>query len=134
MRREELFLADIVEAADAIPRYLAGVDREAFVKDEVRRDAVLLKLILIGEGAARVRKAFRKKHPEVKWDRIITFRNLGIHVYFAVNWQNVWAAATEDAPEVRRLVTDILAKEFPDRLPFAKGEQPSGPEPVGDSS
>jgi uncharacterized protein with HEPN domain len=122
MRREELYLADIVEAADAIARYLAGVDRDAFIKNEEKRDAVLLKLILIGEAAARLRVAFRKKHPDVQWARVITFRNLAVHVYFAVKWESVWAAATQDAPKVRGLVADILAKEFPDRLPFAKGE------------
>jgi uncharacterized protein with HEPN domain len=31
MRREELYLMDIVEAADAIQRFLTGVDRETFL-------------------------------------------------------------------------------------------------------
>jgi len=31
MRREELYLTDIVEAADAIHRFLAGVQRETFL-------------------------------------------------------------------------------------------------------
>jgi uncharacterized protein with HEPN domain len=53
MRREALYLADIVEAADAIAAYLEGVDQDAFIKNAEKRDAVLLKLIIIGEAAAR---------------------------------------------------------------------------------
>jgi len=122
MRREELHLADIVEAADAIARYLAGMDRDAFLKDEVKRDAVLLKLIIIGEAAARLPKALRKRHPQVEWEDVITFRNMAVHLYFAVRWESVWAAASKDAPKLRGLVADILAKEFPGRLPFPKGD------------
>jgi len=118
MRREELYLTDIVETADAIARYLAGVDRDAFLKDEVKRDAVLYMLIIVGEAAARVSKALRKRHPQVQWDDVITFRNRAVHVYFAVKWEFVWAAATQDAPKLRGLVADILAKEFPGTLPF----------------
>ena len=118
MRREELYLADIVETADAIARYLAGVDRDAFLKDEVKRDAVLYKLIIVGEAAARVSKALRKRHPQVQWDDVITFRNRAVHVYFGVKWEFVWAAATQDAPKLRGLVADVLAKEFPGTLPF----------------
>ena len=123
MRREELYLSDIVETADAIARYLAGVDQDAFLKDEEKRDAVLYKFIIMGEAAARLPKALRKRHPQVQWDDVTTFRNRAVHVYFGVKWEFVWAAATQDAPKLRGLVADILTKEFPDRLPFAKGEQ-----------
>ncbi len=124
MRREELYLADMVEAADAIEVSLRGVDRAAFLADRDKRDAVLMKLIIIGEAAARLPKAFRKRYPLVEWEDLIIFRNLAVHVYFAVKWENVWTAASKDAPEVRRLVGDILAKEFPGRLPFATGDPP----------
>ncbi len=36
MRREELYLADIVDAADAIERFVEGVNYDHFVGDELR--------------------------------------------------------------------------------------------------
>lgn len=117
MRREELYLTDIIEAADAIELYLRGVDHEAFLADPEKRDAVLLKLITIGEAAARLPKALRKRHPEVQWADVIAFRNIAVHMYFAINWELVWVSATEDSPNLRRLVGDILAQEFPGSLP-----------------
>ncbi len=35
-----------------------------------------------------------------------------VHAYFAVDWTIVWVAGTRDAPELRRRVADILAKEY----------------------
>ncbi len=49
---------------------------------------------------------------EVEWADIVAFRNIAVHAYFAVDWAIVWVAATQDAPELRRRVTDILAKEY----------------------
>lgn len=37
MRREALYLADIVEAADAVRRFVEDVEREDFFNDEMRR-------------------------------------------------------------------------------------------------
>ncbi len=67
MRREALYLADIVEAADAVRRFVEDVEREDFFNDEMRQSAVLQKLIVIGEAAARLPTAFREQHSEVEW-------------------------------------------------------------------
>jgi uncharacterized protein with HEPN domain len=54
MQREHLFLLDIVNAADAIGRFLDGVDEDAFHASELIQSAVLQKLTVIGEAAARL--------------------------------------------------------------------------------
>jgi uncharacterized protein with HEPN domain len=51
MRPEKLYLTNIVEAADAIERFMAGLDQAKFLGDELRQSAVLQKLIVIGEAA-----------------------------------------------------------------------------------
>jgi uncharacterized protein with HEPN domain len=114
MRREELYLTDIVEAADAIQRFVAGVQREDFFDDELRQSAVLQKLIVIGEAAARLPAEFRERHPEIEWADIVGFRNIAVHEYFAVNWSIVWVATTQDAPDLRRRVAKILREEYAD--------------------
>jgi uncharacterized protein with HEPN domain len=112
MRREELYLTDIVDAADAIERFIEGVQREDFAGDELRRSAVLQKLIVIGEAAARLPVDFREHHSEVEWPDIVGFRNIAVHEYFAVDWSIVWVTATQDVPGLRREVARILAEEY----------------------
>ncbi|MEK7275827.1 MAG: hypothetical protein AAB427_00620 [Chloroflexota bacterium] len=47
MRRKELYLADIVDAAEAIDRFLVGIEIKKFLEDEMRRSAVLQKPVFI---------------------------------------------------------------------------------------
>lgn len=46
MRREILYLTDIVEAADHIAAFPSGIDFEVFQKSEMVRSAVVQKLAL----------------------------------------------------------------------------------------
>jgi len=54
MRHESLYLNDIVEAADHIAEFISGADFDAFQESEMLRSAVVQKLSIIGEAAARV--------------------------------------------------------------------------------
>lgn len=85
MRREELYLRDIVDAADAIQRFVEEVDEQDFIADEMRQSAVLQKLLIIGEAAARISETFRNQYIEVPWTDIVGFRNIVVHEYFAVD-------------------------------------------------
>ena len=66
---------------------------------------------MIGEAATRLSQAFREAHPQVEWRDIIAFRNIAVHAYFAVQWDIVWATATDDVPVLRRQVMEILQRE-----------------------
>jgi len=114
MRREELYLADIVDAADAIERFVEGVDYDDFVGDELRQSAVLQKLIVIGEAAARLSVEFRASHAHIEWADVVGFRNIAVHEYFAVNCSIVWVTAVEDVPFLRQQVAQIMQDEFAD--------------------
>ena len=108
MRPEILFPTDIVEAGDAIARFLEDVERRDFLDDELRQSAVMHKLIIIGEAAGRLSGEFVIRHSRVEWRDIISFRNFAVHDYFGVNWDTVWATATQDVPSLRSYVAEIL--------------------------
>ncbi|HQF39922.1 MAG TPA: hypothetical protein PK322_12455 [Opitutaceae bacterium] len=46
-------LQDIVEACDAIARYIAGYDTVAFAADAKTRDAVIRQFEIVGEAVKR---------------------------------------------------------------------------------
>lgn len=117
MRRDELYLRDIVEAADAIAGFLANVREDHFVDNDLLRSAVLQKLIMIGEAAARLSEELKDSHPEIEWADIVAFRNIAIHAYFSVQWPIVWITATQDVPALRQQVLHILAAEWPGETP-----------------
>ena len=94
MRPERLYLTDIVEAADAVAGFIGGLARESFEGNDLLRSAVLHKLTLIGEAAARLPGEFKSRHPAVPWSDVVAFRNIPVHQYFAADWIIVWNAAT----------------------------------------
>jgi uncharacterized protein with HEPN domain len=114
MRPEKLYLTDIVEAAQAIGRFVMGEDFDEFERNEMRNSAVLQKLTVIGEAAARLPKEFTIRFPEIPWIDIVGFRNIAVHEYFAIRWDIAWVAATEEVPVLKEQIEKILQEEFQD--------------------
>lgn len=114
MRPEKLYLTDIVEAAQAIEKFVLGEDYGEFEKNEMMQSAVLQKLSVIGEAASRLSKEFTSSFPDTPWIDIIGFRNIAVHEYFAIRWDIVWVAATEEVPVLRDQIEKILREEFQD--------------------
>ena len=108
MRPERLYLQDILDACDAIDRFLQRTDEIAFTQDELVQSAVLQKLIVIGEAAARLPRSFTEQYPHIEWADIVAFRNIAVHEYFAIDWRIVWVTATEDVPMLRKKVKTLL--------------------------
>jgi uncharacterized protein with HEPN domain len=61
MRHDRLYLTDIIEAADHVSSFLAGIDFPAFQASELLRNAVVQKLAVIGEAAARVSEELKSR-------------------------------------------------------------------------
>ncbi len=112
MRREELYLNDICEAAESISRFIAGLDEAGFRESELVMSAVVHKLAVIGEAAARVSTDFRSRTGEIPWAEIVAFRNILVHAYFGIDWGVVWRAASKEAPQLRARIKELLQKEF----------------------
>ena len=114
MRPERLYLKDIVEAADAIAGFLGGIEEADFLRSDLIQSAVLQKLTVIGEAAARLPAELCERYPGIPWRDIAGFRNIAVHAYFAVEWPIVWVAATDEAQLLRAQVGEILDRDFPD--------------------
>ena len=112
MRRDDLYLNDIIDAAGHIAAFLGETNFEGFRKSELVRSAVVQKLAIIGEAAARVSEELTARYPKIPWPQIVAFRNILIHAYFGIDWNEVWKAAKVDCPALRGEVTSILETEF----------------------
>jgi len=69
-------LVDIVEAADASSGFSRALSVDAFLRDDLVRSAVLHKLTVIGEAAARLPLESRQRHAEIEWADIVAVRNI----------------------------------------------------------
>ena len=97
MRREELYLADLIDNARAVRGYLDGATRERWDAENILRDAVLYRMLPLGEIASALPDELRDRYPEVAWRQIRAFRNLAVHKYFGVDWAVVWKITRQPA-------------------------------------
>jgi len=114
MRRERLYLEDILVAADAVAEYTASRTCESFVANGLLRSAVVHQLTIVGEAASQLSPELRERHPDIPWLEIRGLRNIIVHNYFGIDWEEVWRTATGDVPLLRTQVAEILRTEFPE--------------------
>jgi uncharacterized protein with HEPN domain len=102
----------MVEAADAIARFIAGIDREVFLNDEMRQRPVMQKIGVIGEAAGKLSQTLREQYPEVDWPKMVGMGNILVHSYFSVKLNIVWQTATQAVPDLQEKIAQILVDEF----------------------
>ncbi len=109
-RNYDLYLQDIVEAADRIASYVEGMTRSAFEADQMRIDAVIRNLGIIGEAVKKIPDSIREKYPNVPWHNIAGLRNRVIHVYFNVDMDIIWDVVQSKLPplstQIQRLIKE----------------------------
>lgn len=110
MTDDELYLRHILESADLIEQY-TRVDREQFVNEPMRHDAVIRRLQIIGEATKNLSADLRERHPEVPWRRIAGLRDVLIHAYAGVDLDAVWMVVERDIPQLRQNVQAFLDKK-----------------------
>jgi len=113
-RHDRFWLEDILGAIEAVKGFVAGITFDAFVADDRTQSAVLQKLTIIGEAAARMPEGIRDRYPEIDWRAMIGFRNRAVHAYFGINWSTVWDTATVNVPKLEAKIREVLLQEFPD--------------------
>jgi len=89
-----LYADDILQACAKVRRIVSGMTYEAFVADEIRVDATLRNIEIIGEAAGNLPDEVTAKSPEIPWRLIVDMRNLLAHGYFSVSLRIVWDTAT----------------------------------------
>lgn len=97
----------MIEAAQAVARFVAGSERPALDSDLMRLFAIVRALEIIGEAASKVSEATRARLAQIPWRPIIGMRNRVIHAYFDVDRDIVWKAASEEVPALLALLQAV---------------------------
>ncbi|MFZ2202348.1 MAG: DUF86 domain-containing protein [Microgenomates group bacterium] len=105
---DTVYIEDIKEAVSAIERYLKDIDHETFTDDEMRQDAVIRQLEIIGEATNKLSPEFGQNHPDFPLRQAVSMRNFLIHGYDEIDLEVVWKTIHENLPSLKKSIDQIL--------------------------
>jgi uncharacterized protein with HEPN domain len=108
-------LADIIENAERIERYLMGTDRDAFAASGLTRDAVERCLERVCEAAHRLGERAAELMPNQPWGEIRGMGNRLRHAYDRISLDVIWNSVCRDLPtlaaDARRALAQLQADQ-----------------------
>src|SRR5438105_29638 len=107
VKADSFYLQDIAQAIAKIDRYCQDVTFKIFSQEEMRQDAAIRQLEIIGEAANKLSTEFRKQHPSFPVKEAISMRNFLIHGYDDINLTVVWKTIQEDIPSLKESLSKL---------------------------
>lgn len=97
--RDKIVLQKIVSEIDIGMRLLGDTTLEAFLQDEMKKRAIGMTTINIGELVKNVTMELRAAHPEIPWKPVAGFRDITAHRYQTLRMEDVYQTVLRDEPE-----------------------------------
>lgn len=108
MKTNEVYLHHILDAIRRLESYTSGIDRDAFEADEMRQDAIIRQIEIVGEASRQLSDDFQEEHDSIPWSDIIGMRNRIAHDYMNVDLNIVWEVIHNDLPTLKSSVQRLL--------------------------
>jgi uncharacterized protein with HEPN domain len=102
-RRDSVFIAQMIEAAEAALEFSEGHTAEDFAGDRLVGFAVVRAIQLVGQAARGISEELKAAHSEIPWREMIGMRNVVVHCL-----PNVWKTVHDDLPGLVERLRAIL--------------------------
>ena len=104
----QVFLKHILESIGWIEKETEVVSKDEFIKNVPTQDIVIRRLEMIGEAVKNLPGDFKKKCPDVPWQKISGLRDKLIHGYFGIDLELVWEIIKKDLPLFKIQIQHML--------------------------
>ncbi len=110
MNRDRQSLLDILQSAELILTYVEGVSESRFYHDEPQlQDAVIRRLMVIGEAASRVSVEGQNSLTDVEWAQVRGMRNRLVHEYDGIDLAIVWKTVQTIIPALVESLKEAIS-------------------------
>lgn len=113
LRDDVIRLEHIVSAGKDVASLVAGRSRAELDENMMLRRALIHAIQEIGEAAAKITPATRALCPTIPWAAIVQTRNIVVHVYWGVDLDRTWHAASVSVGELLAVIEPLLERTVP---------------------
>ena len=103
-----MFLQDIIDCAEKIDKYTKNITEDDFTNNEQVKDAVIMRIGIVGEAIKNLPAGLKEGHKEINWKKSVKMRNIFMHIYFGIDCHRLWKTAKTDIPDLKEKVLKIL--------------------------
>jgi len=107
MLKDRESMLDIIEAVKKILAYTAEVTFTEFQMNDEKQDAVLRRILVIGEATKRLSPEFKQLYPDIPWRDIAGIRDIIVHDYNRVDVETIWDVVKNDLPDLLTFLTSL---------------------------
>lgn len=100
MQRDKEAILDIRESITKIIIYTTDITFEEFLSNDEKQDAVLRRILVIGEATKKLSTEFRENYSNIPWREIAGMRDVIVHDYNRVDIEAVWDVVQNDLPHL----------------------------------
>jgi uncharacterized protein with HEPN domain len=108
-RESQRRLEDILDAITAIRDHVGGDVSAPILGDPAVLDAVLYRLMIIGEAVKHVDAAVLAREPSVPWSQVARLRDFVTHRYFRIDPAIIEETIRRDLVPLEAAVSRLLA-------------------------
>ena len=111
MNRDRQFLLDMLLSARIAVSYITEKARTDLESDLQLQDAVIRRLLIIGEASNRVSQTTQQNLPTIPWRFISGMRNRLVHEYDDIDLDIVWDTLQKSLPILIIELEKIISSE-----------------------
>ncbi len=104
-------LLDIYQAIILIFKYSENISYEDLENNQEKQDAILRRIMIIGEATKRLSTEFREQHCTIPWKQIAGMRDVITHNYDEIDLQEIWKVIKFNLPVLFDYILPLLPED-----------------------
>lgn len=107
IKDSSIFIEHILENIIDIESFVKNIDKEKFLKNKEKQNAVIRSLEIIGEAVKNLPQNITVKYSDIPWKEIAGTRDKITHHYFGVDLELIWKIIENNIPELKQKMLEI---------------------------